>query len=978
MKFRSLLTLLWVGIPVLIQAQAFNTFNQRNHPEIDWVESESPHFKFIYGKQLQSFIPQAAVVAESTYVALSKGLNVEFDRKIKIYFSDEDEIVNGAATPFINSYTYIWIGLNDGPDFFTGDKKWFRTVMSHELAHLFHFEAVKTNMGIWGLAFGKGVPRDFAEGYAQYATEVWNAQRGDRWLRSAIFDDKPSFNDNSPYNGRLLYADGYAKLLFISDQYGDSTISKMFAYRDTLLFGFTLPDIYQGFEKTTGEKWKDFEDRRIKHLNIYYNTLASEMDRTDSLKGKKVDTDLQIITNAKVSNNGSKLVISGLKSMEKRYSQTVLFSKDSTGYHFEKVLFNGSMNADLSWSENDEQIYFSMIVRSENGSLENDLFSYDFIKDQLQRLSFGKRLSYPVQESEHVLLAIQNQNGTGNVVRFDLQTGEIQSLTSYTGDVQILHLAMNHAGNQIAYFKNDEKGNRTIELFNLKNQQIKSFTSGLTDDRNPQFSPDDNQLAFNSLRDRVPNIFVLDLKSETIHRATNIFTGAELMSWSVPDSTKNSNWVVKSTEKKEKEFIWLVSDTLHSKNVAISIPENYSSWISASPKQVIAGNFEPNPNLISKPKPYSHVKNVGHFISLGLPYVDDASGDFGLSGFSSWSDPLGKHQLSTFGDLSFTKINLTYGIFSYLNNTQSFSWNVDAYRFPSAFQFYDDNSLLSILSGFSAGITQKVEWPYKPFTQSVIQILNRNFLWQSSLSGIYSTSSTIEFDERWQNDITISWIYKYSLPYIYNDVHPLESHGVSLSVKLGTHSNSNWFGSDAKKLGILDFKWFDVRSLFNEITWYSSFRAQVQLFDPLPFEAVQLVRYDNFSLPIFDGMPLVLWNIQDRVRGYRSFILAEQLYFNTVEVRAPLLPTLSTRILGLISLEKTTVALFSDVAFANKISSGSTNSSIWQWGIGSEIKNKMSVLGLPIVHSLGFGQPYNQLFSKQYDLYYRIQATIPF
>ena len=981
----SILILLVLSVPAKLNAQAFSTFNSRNHPEIEWLESETPHFRIIYGKHLEKWIPEAVAVAESTYVTISASLNVEFDRKIKIYFSNEDEIVNGAASPFFDSYTYIWLGLNDSPDFFTGDKKWIRTVLAHELAHLFHMEAVKSNMGIWGLLIGDGIPRDLTEGYAQYATEKWNAQRGDRWLRSAIFDDKPSFNDGSPYNGRLLYADGYSKMLFINDQYGDSTIAKMFAYRDTLLFGLTYPDIYKGFKKSTGEKWSDFDNRRIKHLNVYYNTMASQMDRTDSLKGEKIELNQQLYLDAKASPDGQYLALTALESMERPISKTILLKKDSTKYASGKILFNGSISPDLSWSKDGKSLYFSKINRAKNGSLENDVYRYSLASEKTERLSYGLRMTTPIEENEESLLAIQNQNGTGNVIRYSPKSQKIEQITNYKDDIQLLHLAADSSRNQIAFLKVDEKGNRTLEVMNLTSKESFSLTSGETDDRNPKFSPDGKKLAFTSLRDKVPNIFVADLETKEIERATFVFTGAELNDWAVQDSTGKANWLVNSTEKKAFGNLWIVSDSLRTFKETVQIPQVYSSWTTASPKRVIGGNIPANPDLIQSTKNYSHLKNVGHFLSFGLPYEDNANNDYGVQGLSNWSDPLGKHQFSLLGNMSFTKLENTYGLFSYLNNTQSYSWGLDAYRFPSAFQFYDDNSLLSLLSGFSSSVTKQIDWPYKPYTQLKISVVNRNFMWESSGGSVYTNGIDLDFPKRWQNDITATFLYKYQLPYAHNDIHPLKAYGTSLTLKAGIHAQDSWLGKDKTQFGIIDFRFYDVRQIWGETTFYTSFRMQFQFNDPLPFEAVQLARYDNFSLPIFEGMPIAIWNIQDRVRGFRTFILADQVFFNTLEYRIPLLPTLATKILGLISLDKTTLALFSDVALATNTTfySGKPSDEVlastnWQWGLGAEIKNKVTFLGLPIIQSLGLAQAHNQLFKSDYDLYYRVQATIPF
>lgn len=971
------------AVKTYVNAQAFNTFNNRNHPEIEWMESETEHFRIMYGKHLAGIEIQAAAIAEETYAVLSKSLNCTFDRKIKIYLSDEDEITNGAATFINQSYTFIWVEINEAPDFFSGDRKWLRKVLSHELAHLFQFEATKSNMGIWGFVFGDSGDRSFTEGYAQYASEFWDAQRGDRWLRSAIFDDKPSFNDgSSPLAGRLIYAKGFSQLLFINNQYGDSTISNMFAYRDTLLFGFTYPDIYKGFEKTTKEKWSDFDNRWLKHVNIYYNTLASQMDRTDSLKGKKVEVNGLMKLDFKASPSGKKAVASSFVSMELPVFKTELFERDSLGFKMKRGLFVGRINSDLAWSADETKLFYSKNDRAKNSSLVNDVYEFDLKSNQEKRLSYNARLAFPVQGNKKSLFAIQNVKGTGNVVQLDIKTGEISPFTSFLGDIQILYLTINPSKTHLAFTKIDEKGNRTIEILDCKTKEIKSFTQGETDDKKPVFSPDGKKIAFTSLRDKVANVFVLDLESSEIERGTYVFTGAELLDWFPTENEGKGKWVLKSSESKSQDQFFEVADSIRSTKSEPKVPQIYSAWTTSSPSAQIPGFVETNPNLVLPTKEYSHFKNIGHILSLGFPYSDNSgsSNDYGIVGFSAWGDPLGKHNFITSGSLSFVDIKNSYGIAQYLNSTQIFSWSFEAYRMPGALQFYSDRFLVSTMSGFSAGISRDLDWKPKNYSNSRYMLTTRAFLWEASSSSIYKNTPNFGFADAWQNDIIAAFELKHLIPYAHNDIHPLSGFGLNVSMKLGLNASNSWFGENQKQFALFDFRWFDVRPLIGEITWFNSFRAQAQFGNPLPFEAVQLSRYDNFTLPQIVQLPLSVWNAPDRVRGFRNFILSEQLYFSSSEIRLPFLPSLATQVLGLVSFDKTTVALFSDVAFANNITFGNPENQLWQWGLGAEIKNKITFLGiLPIVHSFGYAQPYDKLFAKSpYDLYYRIQASIPF
>ena len=146
-KFLS--TIFCLFIPVILLAQGFNSRNGRNHPELKWMMAETEHFKIMYPRRIAGIEAQAAAIAEESYKALSANLNTTFEDKIRIYLSDEDEINNGFAVPIGNGYTDIWVDLNDYADIWTGEVKWLRKVLAHELAHIFHFKAVEGNIGFW-------------------------------------------------------------------------------------------------------------------------------------------------------------------------------------------------------------------------------------------------------------------------------------------------------------------------------------------------------------------------------------------------------------------------------------------------------------------------------------------------------------------------------------------------------------------------------------------------------------------------------------------------------------------------------------------------------------------------------------------------------------------------------------------------------------------------------------------------------------
>ena len=206
--FPTLLALLMVSLLVTTDSngQGFSSLNGRNHPELKWQVVETAHFEIIYPEHLAGLENEVAAIAEESYSALSANLNVSFDKKIRIYLSDEDEIANGFAMSVGTGHTNIWVHVNDVAEYWTGSDKWIRKVVAHELAHIFHYQAVRSPLRPLDRILGNPLPRFWTEGLAQYQTETWDAFRGEQWLRTAVLDDRLSYSDGlSRWNGNLLY-----------------------------------------------------------------------------------------------------------------------------------------------------------------------------------------------------------------------------------------------------------------------------------------------------------------------------------------------------------------------------------------------------------------------------------------------------------------------------------------------------------------------------------------------------------------------------------------------------------------------------------------------------------------------------------------------------------------------------------------------------------------------------------------------------
>jgi hypothetical protein len=513
---RLLLALLLLA-PAAAHAQGFQIFNERNHPQLDWQEVRTEHFRIVYPAHLAGIEAEAAAIAEASYAGLSEQLGVTFDRPIRVYLSDEDEIANGFAVNVSRAgHTNIWVHINEATDVWTGDVKWLRKVLAHEIAHLFHFRAIQSSAGLVQEIVANPTPRFWTEGLAQYLTEEWDAQRGDRWLRTATFEDRMSPEDGqSPWNGRLLYASGNSQVRYLAQTYGDSTIAQILQHRRAFLPGLRVHDFYSGFESVVGKPYREFYDEWRKHVNVYYNTLAGQMERVDSL-GTPLRIPGHFVYDAQYSPDTSKVAALVLTSVERPVRRIAVIEgvTDTTQTRRVRVIAEGDLAGPLAWSPDGQRVAYTRRLRGTYGSLLNDLFLHDLNTRRTRRITHSRRASAPTFGPDGRRLAfVANEGGIANVVVLDLDSGAETPLTRFTADVQLTGLRWSPDGSRLVAKRFDADGSRDLLLIDAASGELSvtSATGPETDDRGPVWSPDGTRLAYTSLRDDVPNVFVLDL-----------------------------------------------------------------------------------------------------------------------------------------------------------------------------------------------------------------------------------------------------------------------------------------------------------------------------------------------------------------------------------------------------------------------------------------------------------------------------------
>ncbi len=561
---------------------------------------------------------------------------------------------------------------------------------------------------------------------------------------------------------------------------------------------------------------------------------------------------------------------------------------------------------------------------------------------------------------------------TANVYELNIASGEERRLTSYTGDVQISSLNWDTEGDRLAIAVFDADGNRDIHIYSSNDQRVEPLVASPYDDRDPMWSPDGRHLAFTSFRDAVPNAYVLELEEDTVRTVTRLATGARVRDWLPPDEVHSlGRLVVVSGVSKQRDRVFAVDAERDVGHHQVDVPEEYVRWTVHRPPHELPSRIEPDPTLIQNRGRYNSWRNITHAASLALPYYTGQS-RWGVFGLTSFVEPLGKHAFAGIGALSIGDLGRSWFAASYINNQWYPTVTASVYRFPGSVQVYGSEVLAERYSGGDVMMRLPLAWRQRPFTSTEIGLRGRFIAFEPIREGDLNLDDGLPAPQSGEQfDVQLEFSRRTLRPYRHNIIHPLDGHGIQLRLTAAAPI----LGTD------LRFVEGDVRAYVvlpsigrHRLFFYG--RAQAREGTARPQDYIGLSRYDDVLLALPGQIAIELGG-RERVRGYNAHVIGDGLLFGSAEYRVPLLPSLQTRLLGLISLGATTGAVFADAAMV--WSGRDFDAADRRVGVGAEVKNALRFGGLEIAHSAGVAQPVRALgHDEPLDVYYRIRAAIPF
>jgi hypothetical protein len=921
----------------------------------------------------QPALRTALTMTLESYRVLSHNLDVSFRKKIRIYLSDEDEIANGFAVPAGDYYTLIWINVNDAATDWTGRAKWLRKVITHELAHIFHFEAVRGTFWPFDLIIGNPLPGFWVEGLAQYQTEKWDALRGDQWLRIATYDDALDYRSGeSAWDGRLMYATGNSQVRFFAEQYGDSTLAVLLSHKKPALFGIgRVHDFYTAFKDVTGDSYSSFEDRWRRHINIHYNTIAGQMERLDSLSSDPLSMPSRYVYEIQSDSSARYLAMVGLTSLERPIRRLWLLDTETDKH---RILDDGPIGNHVSWHPDDKWIAYYRTTRGSHGSLLNELYRVHIEDGRKERLTRNRRASHPAWMPDGRLAFIGSEGGTANVFILDIDEGTEEQITYFSGDVQLAWLRRQPGESLLAFHRFDEDGYREIVILDPASGNWQAVGDPDADNRLPVWSPDGKSLAFTSLRDRVPNIFIIDpFGDEPEERVTQQFTGAEVKSWIPADSLHPSGrLIITTTDTKTRNYVYEIDAGNRTSETLPQINASYTSWTEQVPESEVSKDIPGRPGLIRSRKKYCSWCSINHIMTLPLPYFFSRD-DWGASVITSFFEPLGKHLfVAAVGVSAHDPVREGFAWFHYTNRQLAPTLNLTLYHRSYSARFYGDELLIDRHTG--ADIS--AEWPLDWFnlnysTASFGTLVSSNTV--TPTRAVRNIPDGLDIPEKGRrNHLNFWFTLRQQRPYRFQNLHPLDGFGLRLKLTAGVPA----FGGDTRFVRP-DLRLYTVLQSVSNHRIYIYLRAIMQEGNSLNQDFFGLTRYGDFSQSIPGINYDILYGDGERVRGFSDYVIRNRLLFTNLEYRIPVISNLQTNILGFAAFGGVVLAPYLDAAIVwdGKFE---LDEAVKRAGSGMELKNLMSLGNVQMIHAVGFGQPVQDLFSDNYEIYYRLKVAIPF
>ena len=925
--------------------------SNRTHPELEWETIKTQNFNVHFHNGLYDIALKGANIAEKIRGTLMEQVGLDSLQKLDIVFTTEDEISNGFATPA--NYTVIWLDVNEMA-IWTEGKKWLNIVLAHELQHLVYFNVTKTWLPTPMSQLYSGVPGWVVEGMAEYFTEDW---------RPARFDISHKYHvlKNSVDKIKDPHNDGFSKILYFADRFGDETLVNILNHRDTLkLFNFS-----NAFKKYTGITLKQFEEDWRRTMNTYFFGMRSQKEAYTDL-GQVYSLPMRYVNGFdRINGDTTKIVLVGRKNDKQRDLSLFLATRDTSkeselqkkrlkkknNNNFQKIkpiwkfkeLDYGRISDYLKVSPDGKYIAYAKYGYGKNQSLGWDVHLVDIESYAKKRLTKSMRASNPCWSPDSKSLAfVSHKNSTANLFTMSLSdTKSIVRITNYSGDVQIVTPAWSPDGGKVAYSISKEDGNMDLVVFDLDRKEPIRITTAKQVDYRPVWHSNSEKITYTSHSNMTPNFHTVNINTKKITQNTNIGDAVWTVGWNY-EGTAISGLTLGDVDSAR---VVDIDPNRVAKNNQVYLNPSFSKWKNKKPDLVIPG-LDSIPDIVDSipSQKYIATENIKHLGTILLPDIT------GLFYNGAFSDVTGRNIITS---AIFSNWQDVYGTLSYLNATGrpiGGFWGFNYYKdifFEERIYNQDNDYLFEIYNGIELFGSRNHN--FGKFLSSnhnvryAMKFFNRKVVVEPDSLDVFSNAIPESGKE---GSISLIYTFTNKRPNINNMYVPRNGYGIQLEGNL----------IDKNIWGDFSYKHYNIDAYINKglgpATLYLRGRYEKISGQPPAQETAGLV---DIPTNYYAGQ-FVLGKEHMSPRGWEGANLGDRAFMGTAEIRSPLIDLSLFEILKIVKAGKLSFAYISDFGRVW----GSQNS---DWVATAGVEGRLALIfgNMPVViYSMGIAQTFDQ------------------
>ena len=935
----------------LVFSQGAWMISNRTHPELEWQTIKTKNFNVHFHNGLYDVALRGANIAEKIRPTLMKQVNLDSLQRLDIIFTTEDEVSNGFAVPA--NYTVIWVDQND-MTIWTEGEKWLNIVLAHELQHLVYFNVTKSWLPFpMNELYGR-VPGWVVEGMAEYYTEDWRPERFD-------ISHKYHVLKNSIHKIKDPHNDGFSKVLYFADRFGDETLANILNHRDTLkLFNFS-----NAFKKYTGITLKKFEEDWRRTMNTYFFGLRSQKETYNDI-GKVHALPMRYVYGFdRFNGDTTKLVMVGRKNDKQRDLSLILAIRDTSK---EKEIYKkriekkknkkptkikpiwkleeldyGRISDYVKVSPDGKKIAYSKYGYGKNQSLTWDIHLIDVESRNKKRITHSKRASNPCWSPDSEKIAfVAHKNSTSNLFTVSLDNMESSDrITNYSGDVQIVTPAWSPDGAKIAYSISKETGNMDIVVFDLDRKEPIRMTTAKQVDYRPIWHPNSDKITYTSHSNMTPNFHTVDINNKDIIQNTNIGDAVWTVGWNY-ENTAITGLTLRDIDSAR---VVDIDPNRIANNKEIFLNPHFSNWKKKKPDYVIP-NLDSIPDIVDTlvSQKYLAINNIRHFGTILVPDIT------GLFYNGAYTDVTGRNIFQSF---VFSDWEDVYGGFGYLNATGrpiGGFWGFNYYKdvfFEERIYNQDNDYLIEFYNGlelfgyrnhnFGNIISSNHNIRY------ALKLFDRKIVVEPDSLDIFSQATPESGKE---GSVSLAYTLVKKRPDINNFYIPRNGYGLKLEVNFVdkniwgdfTYNHYNIDAYTNKKIGPTVLY---VRGRYEMVSGNPPAQETAGLVDiPSNYYAGQIIFGKEHMSP----------------RGWRGSNLGDRAFMGSAELRSPLLNLSILEVMRVIKAGKLSFLCISDFG---KVWGSENND--WIITTGLEARLAIIIGNMPLfIYSAGIAQTIDQ------------------